>query len=382
MRILYNHRIVSKDGQYVHLEELVMAFRRAGHEVIVVGPSILENKEFGSEGGIVNSLRKVLPSVFCELLEFAYSLFAYIRLRRAASRAKPDFIYERYNLFSPAGTWVSKNLCIPLVLEVNAPLYEERARYTGIGLKRLALWSQNYVWRNADAVLPVTAALAKIVRDAGVQEDSITVLHNGVVLEKFAGLRRTADVKKTAAGEYGVTFGFVGFIRDWHRLDSVIQAMVEQELAQMTLIVVGEGPARDQLEALAQELGLTDRVFFFGLVQRLDLLEIMADFDVALQPHVVSYASPLKLFEYMAMGLPIVAPNTANINEVLTHEENAFLFEPGDCEGLRKALVRLATDKHLREALGQSAIKRLQSGGFTWDDNAQRIDQIATALRN
>ena len=382
MKILYHHRIASKDGQYVHLEELVAALRRAGHEVILVGPTVVDASDFGSEGGFIHSLRKALPQFVYEILEFAYSGVAWWRLRRAAMRHRPDVIYERYNLFFPAGIWVSKQLRIPLILEVNAPLYEERMKYGGISLDGLAHWSQNYAWRNADVVLPVTSVLAGMVAASGAESDAIAVVHNGVVLERYDGLPERDAVKKRFGIDGSVTLGFVGFIREWHRLDIVIEALRDQALADASLLVIGDGPAREALQEQAQRAGLNDRVVFTGLVQRTDLIETMAAFDVALQPHVVSYASPLKLFEYMAMSLPVIAPDTPNIREVLTHGEDSLLVPAGDQQSMHDALVRLVRNDDLRVRLGRGARLRIESGCFTWDNNARRVAEIATRLKS
>ena len=380
MKILYHHRIASKDGQYVHLEELVAALRRAGHEVVLAGPKIVDSGAFGSEGGSFASLRNALPQFAYEVLEFAYSVVAWARLFRAARRFRPDVIYERYNLFFPAGIWVARQLGIPLILEVNAPLYEERARYGGIRLSRLARWSQNYVWCNADAALPVTSVLADMVAAAGADRGAISVVHNGVVPERYADLPERSAAKRELGIGRGITLGFVGFIREWHRLDTVIDALRDSALADANLLVVGDGPARKALENQAQQAGLGERVRFTGLVQRSDLINTMASFDVALQPHVVSYASPLKLFEYMAMGLPIVAPDTDNIREVLTNEEDSLLVPVGDRDAIHSALVRLVQDEALRSRLGEGARTRILSGGFTWDKNASRVAAIAADL--
>ena len=380
MKILYNHRIASKDGQYVHLKEMVDALRRAGHEVQLVGPDIVDSADFGSAGGIVGSLKRVLPQLFYEILEFAYNVVAWVRLYRAARRHRPDVIYERYNLFFVAGVWVSRQLDIPLILEVNAPLFEERARYGGISLSRLARWSQQYVWRNADAVLPVTSVLAATVVAAGADCGSISVIHNGVVLDRYDDLPDRPEAKKRFGLEGGVTLGFVGFIREWHRLDYVIDAMCDSALADANLLVVGDGPAREALQRQADQAGLGARVVFTGLVSRADIIGTSAAFDIALQPHVVAYASPLKLFEYMAMGLPVIAPDTPNIREVLTHDQDSLLVPPGDRTTMYDALVRLVQDQELRTRLGEGARSRIETGGFTWDNNARRVAAIAAEL--
>src|SRR5260221_8809720 len=98
MRILYSHRVQSHDGQSVHIEELVTAFRQAGHEVLVVGPRFYEKADFGGESSLVAAVRRILPAAVAELAEILYNIPAYLRLRRAYKRIVPDFVYERYNL--------------------------------------------------------------------------------------------------------------------------------------------------------------------------------------------------------------------------------------------------------------------------------------------
>ena len=160
MRILYHHRTLSKDGQAVHIEELIAALRRAGHEVFVVGPTAHANAEFGSDGGLATRLRALLPRWIAELIELAYSVVAFTRLWRAWRTFRPDALYERYNLFMLSGAWLRALTGIPYGLEVNAPLALERNRTAGLAWLKLAQACERYVWRRADAVFPVTAVLA------------------------------------------------------------------------------------------------------------------------------------------------------------------------------------------------------------------------------
>src|SRR5690242_7790158 len=122
MRILYSHRIQSRDGQSVHLEELVAALRADGHELLVVGPALYRQAAFGGESGWVRVIRTRLPSWVGALAEIAYNVPAFWRLWRAARQFQPELIYERYNLFYLAGTWLARSRRVPLFLEVNAPL--------------------------------------------------------------------------------------------------------------------------------------------------------------------------------------------------------------------------------------------------------------------
>ena len=99
-----------------------------------------------------------------------------------------------------------------------------------------------------------------------------------------------------------------------------------------------------------------------------------------LQPHVVAYASPLKLIEYLALGRAIVAPATTNIEEILTHGESGLLFDPGDTDAFAEAVVRLANDTTLRERLGQAALALLRERNLTWRHNAERVVELFRRL--
>ena len=170
MKILYHHRTASKDGQAVHIDEMITALREQGHEVRVVAPAPAadEGAAMGGEVGWVQRLRRHLPQAAYELLELAYTLVAYSRLRKAAREFRPDVLYERCNLFLLSGLMLKRRLGLPMLLEVNSPLTDERLRFGGLGLPGLARWSEHAVWRGADVVLPVTQVLADSVAAGGV----------------------------------------------------------------------------------------------------------------------------------------------------------------------------------------------------------------------
>jgi glycosyltransferase involved in cell wall biosynthesis len=106
----------------------------------------------------------------------------------------------------------------------------------------------------------------------------------------------------------------------------------------------------------------------------------VAAFDIALQPAVVDYASPLKLFEYMALGRPVVAPAQPNIMEVLTDGEDSLLFDPQDPRGLGSAIERLWQDAGLRQRIGEAARRTIESRRLTWADNAERVTELFSGL--
>ena len=385
MRILYHHRTASKDGQAVHIEEMIEALRGLGHEVRVVAPAVGGEGEGRMGGGVgwVHRLKAVLPRALYELMELGYSLVAYRRLMAAAREFQPDAIYERYNLFLLAGVMARRKLGLPLLLEVNAPLVHEREQHSGgLSLKRLGRWAEGVAWRGADAVLPVTAVLAGHVKAYGVPPERIHVLHNGINHAHFASAPEP-EAAKAALGLQGrLVLGFTGFVREWHGVDRIIDWMATPDAPpQAHLLMVGDGPVRAALEAQAARLGLSARVGFTGVVHRDAVPAHVAAFDIALQPAVTPYASPLKLIEYLALGKAVVAPATPNLMELLTHEVNALLFDEHQPGGLEAALTRLCGDAALRERLGRGSAQTIDRLDLTWTGNARRVEALARAAR-
>ena len=369
MKIIYHHRIASKDGQYVHVAEIINALRQLGHEVIIVAPNIAESSDFGSDGGWVDLLKAKLPKAFYEVLEFSYSFYAFFKLCKAIIKHKPDAIYERCNLFLPAGIWAKKLFKLPLQLEVNSPLYQERKKYGGIALDGLAKWSETYVWKNADKVLPVTHVMASYIKTVGVPEANITVIPNGVNTAIFTP-KNTANRAQRFEGKLVV--GFVGFCREWHKLDEVLELLAGGKREDVFFLLVGEGPVIPELKAQAKALGFKKQFETTGLVKREDMPYWLDQMDIALQPAVTPWASPLKMIEYLAKGLAIVAPNSDNIKELLS-DENSVLFNENELDQMLIKIHLLIENSQLREKLSINAQQTITQLSLSWVGNAGKI---------
>lgn len=382
MRILYHHRTASKDGQAVHIEEMIEAMRAEGHDVRVVAPEIGDPGKMGAEVGWVNRLKCALPKSIYELLELAYSVHAYRKLKAAAEEFRPDFIYERYNLYLLAGAMLARRLGIPLLLEVNAPLVFERSRHSGgLALPALAKWAERKAWRAADRVLPVTQVLASYVTEYGVPNERIAVIPNGINKDHFNSAPDPAAAKASLGLDGRLVLGFTGFVRDWHGVDRVIDWMASKEAPDNAhLLVVGDGPVREALEAQATRLGLASAVTFTGVIHRELVPAHVAAFDVALQPAVTSYASPLKMMEYLVLGKPIVAPRVPNILEILEDGQNAAMFDENVSGSLERTLTQICQDRDMRGRLAVNARETIDRLQLTWIGNARKVTALAADL--
>jgi glycosyltransferase involved in cell wall biosynthesis len=381
MKILYHHRIAALDGgEAVHIAELISALRGLGHEVITIGHVDMEAERPTGGPRVIDAVPRGLPKFLREPLELGYSLLAYHRLRQACLTHKPDILYERANLFLLAGAWIKRKFGLPYLLEVNAPLYQERNSHGGIALKRLARWSEETAWRAADYVLPVSNVLADRIRSAGVPEAQIVVVPNAVNLERFSAPLDGAEAKKRLGLEGRTVLGFAGYLRVWHRLDRVLDLLERDDDNNLHFLVIGDGLGLSALRRQVQLRGVSEHVTFLGSQPRDDMAGLISAFDIALLPGVTAYASPLKTYEYMALGRAIVAPDTPNIREILSHGETALLFDPDSTTAFGQAIGRLCHDPALRNMLGTSARATIVDQGLTWENTARRVVALAKRL--
>ncbi|MEM7570922.1 MAG: glycosyltransferase family 4 protein [Pseudomonadota bacterium] len=370
-KILYHHRTASRDGQRVHIDEMVHAWKAAGHEVVMVEPGAASDGAMGKTSGLIKTLKSYLPGALYELAELIYSIPAYVKLYAAYRRERPDFLYERYQSFMLAGRWLAKTTGIVFLSEVNAPLTQERQSHGTLKLPGLAGACDGLIWRAADQVLPVTQVLAGYVTEKGVPAERITVIPNGANMDLLSKAPSVDEAKETVGLAGATVLGFTGFIREWHGIDRVLPLL--EARPETALLVVGDGPARASIEAQAKERGVDERVHFTGFVERADVPRYVAAFDVALQPDVVEYASPLKLFDYLGLGKPVVAPDTPNIREVLTQGDNALLFDAADEEAFTRCVDALLADPQLQARLSDASYATIAKGGYKWRKNAARV---------
>lgn len=380
LRILYHHRTAASDGMRVHIDEVIKALRDRGNLVEVVGPSADGAGGKSKLEGLADLLRRLLPASLFELLELAYNISAYRQLMHAVQTFQPDILYERYNLYLLAGLRLKRRHGLPMILEVNSPLAEERAAFGNLRLRAVAERCETALWKCADAVLPVTQVLADIVARKRKTDAGIHVVPNGALLEMSAEVTAVEQLRaQFGLKSSDVVMGFVGFVRAWHGVGWALDALTSLP-ANTHLLIVGDGPGLPALEARAAELKITDRVHFAGRVPHRLIPAHIELFDIALQTAAVAYASPLKLFEYMAHGRAIIAPNQPNIREILEDGLNAILFEADSESSFHAALTQLCTDAALRQKVGRQARLTVEERPLTWANNAARIESLGRKL--
>lgn len=363
MNLLYVHRTRAAGVEGVHIGQIVRCMRLLGHRVDMLSPvgDFIEHispvrTEAPATGKRLHGLGSKLPELLFELLELAYSAKASVEATRRYRQGAVDAVYERYAIFGFAGLWLSQRRGVPHVLEVNytslTPLVRPRSRV----LKPLAKWLDGFMFRRATHLMAVSSYLKQhLVEEFGIDASRISVVPNAADPAVFDPAR----VAALAAGALpeGPIIGFVGGFYHWHGLGLLLQAFkaIAERFPQAHLVLIGDGPMRADLVRQVQELGLGDRVLMPGKIAHADLVPYVARFDIGVMPDSNLYGSPMKIFEYMAMAVPVVVPDYAPLTDVVVDGVHGKVFERRDVAAMAECLAELLRDGAVRRRMGHNA---------------------------
>jgi len=363
-------------GCSVHVQQVVAALRRAGAEVELFAARLDGQAPTALRGVPVEPLP--CPREDDRAQREQASLAANAALETALARRGPfDLVYERYSLWSFAGMEHARGAGAVGLLEVNAPLVEEQATYRGLVDREAAERVASRAFGAASALLAVSNCLARRLAQHPATHGRVHVVPNAVDPDRFpAGLPPARP-----AAEGGFTVGFLGSLKPWHGLALLAEAFarLRERRPASRLLVVGDGPGRAAFESALAARGAREATELTGPVPPEAVPGLLASMDVAVAPYPPQaefYFSPLKVYEYMAAGLPVVASRIGQIEEAIRDRVDGMLCPPGDPEAFAAALLRLAGDPGLRSRLGQAA-RRAVLAERTWSGVAERIIGLA-----
>jgi glycosyltransferase involved in cell wall biosynthesis len=284
------------------------------------------------------------------------------------------FVWQRHDLFHMAGIKLARDLDVPSVVFVPATLVWESAQWE-VRRPGWASWLERFgeapALRSADLVACGSDVVAEQVHRLGVRDERILITPTGVDLNLFEPRAGGSALRKELGLQEKFVVGWVGSFRRFHALEQAVDAVARIENA--VLLMVGDGPERARIRRLARDRGVTYK--FTGTVPHAELPDYLGAMDVALvlaTPGQVFHYSPLKLAEYLAAGLPVVAPRVAQLADRLTDDVDAVLVPPGDAQALAAALQNLNDDIARRERLAKSA-RAAAEARWSWDHEIRRI---------
>jgi glycosyltransferase involved in cell wall biosynthesis len=211
----------------------------------------------------------------------------------------------------------------------------------------------------------------------------VAVIPNGVDPSRFDGTDGADAAARTARRHRPPTVGFVGTFKPWHDLDTVVDvaaALADGRGESPRLLLVGDGPELARIRDRITALGLAETTETTGAVDADEIPGLLSRMDVALAPYTrdEQYFSPLKVFEYLAAGVAVVASRIDGLSGDLVDGREALVVEPGDRPSFVAAVQRLCTDRDLACALGRRG-RAAARQRFCWDQTVDRILGAANA---
>ena len=305
-----------------------------------------------------------------------------------------DLIHERFNLLALGGVWASKKLGIPFVLEVNADLLQQR-KFKGTperGLRRVfAVWATRRCFDAAAKIICISPDLRDHLHNEWkIQDSKLSVLPCAADVEAFTPNPNPDRLRRRLGLTSEEVVMWVGGFYPWHDLDLLLDSfsLVRAKFPRVKLVLVGDGQTRPLVEGKVQRGGLQQSVIFTGAIAHGDVPEVLSIADIAVVASAPVPASrggtgtPLKLFEYMAAGKPIVATALNQATEVIEDGQTGLLVEPGNADRFAEALLSLLKDPKERVRLGQNA-RQQAIERYSWTEYTKRLEEVyRSVLRN
>ena len=378
MRILYaaiDQTVPGTVGGSVHVQGAAEALAGRGHEVHVLA----------SRGtGAVPTRDGVhwiwmRPPFGAQTLRWTRTP-AVVRLAR---EIRPDVVIERYYNFGGEGIAAGRAVNATTVLEVNAPVVDFPGSRKAMVDKALLIEPMRRWRERLCAAADLIVAPAAAILPPATPPAKVLTLEWGADTDRFH-----PDAAPRPARSSGLVAVFAGAFRSWHGAIALVRAVRALHAAgrrDISAELIGDGPELARTREAARGV---EGITFLGAIPHDQVPAALARADVGVAPFDLAahrplslgfYWSPLKIFEYMATGLPVVAPAIDRIPALVGHEREGILYEPGAADGLAGALERLS-DQALRTRLGLAARERAVRE-YSWTAHAAALESAIRRVR-
>ena len=375
MRILYvasDQTLPGETGGSVHVHEVSRELGKRGHEV----HAVVQDRGKGdtaADGYSIHRIRWSPPHRF-------FRFRARPRIAALIDRLKPDVLIERYYNFGGEGVLAAETARIPSLLEVNSPVVDHRgslkAMLDALLITRPMRAYRERLVRSASALIsPIKEIVPEFAR-----EKTHTVTW-GANVEAFQPARRSESLRQSWGATPQTCVGlFSGSHRPWHGVKTLLGAARRLKDRSDVIFVLAGG---DHEGAATDFHGR-----FLGRVPYRDMPEVTASADLSVAPYDRSrlrslelgfFWSPLKIFEALASGVPMITLDIAPLNDIVRDGREGVFFKENDSSDLARVISSLADDRPRREAMGIGARERAPR--FSWEAHAAQIESILRGLK-
>lgn len=375
----------------IRVENEARALISAGHEVHLISP----NTEMNSCEEIIDDIYvHRLPNVASSFKkhEFLWNVpfpFNPIWIRKIVSIVRKHNIEVLHVHDLPLVALcivLGKIFKIPVIFDMHEN-WPEAMKLWGYDMFYLpAKVLEHFSIRFADLIIVVVDEQKERLLDLGVPENKISVLMNTVVLEMFNDKSISQELYSELRSIYENNFviSYIGGFNNGRGIDILIQAMphVIENIQNAHLLLVGDGRIREELENLTETLGISKNVSFVGWIDLDDVATYIAVSDVCVIPHYtnphIDRTIPHKLFQYMAMGKPIVSTDARPLKRIIEAEQCGIVVPSGDAVAMAEAIIKL-NDKILATTYAENG-NHSALDKYNWNITSHELCEIYNNL--
>ena len=387
MNILYSglEDLSKPCAQRTHVSEIVNNFAKLGNDVHLIA---LKKGDLKLHSNV--KFYKIFPIINKRFLSLATLNIQKIHIKslikKIIKKEKVDVIYERDNAFD-YGIKIGKKLGIKTVLELNGVSSQE-AKSQGLSKEQVRMINSNELDRikYADKIIAVTDGIKEYYSSLGVAKSKFKVISNGVNTSLFKPMDKNSCRKNLGFGDFPI-IGFIGSFRPYQGLEYAIKMMpyVLKAIPQARLVLVGDAgkynnfqfhPTIDELKNLAKNEGVLDNIFFTGRIEH-DLIPFYINAsDVCISPLTlrrnVGGGSPLKIYEYLSCGKPVICSSVKNVKEIIQKFNCGICVEPDNLRELAEKIVFLIKNQKMLDMFGNNGRKAVLTD-FSWESIAAKL---------
>lgn len=370
-------------GSTIKAIELMRSLGKLGHDVSMNWRK-KQPSETNANGSVLDQgpVKKFLAQYLHDPKQFI-SNFGYIPGDiRILRKEKPDLLISRLDMYSFSSIIAAKYLGIPVIIEADAPMvYEARTFHSKFkGIPGLAEFVERKNFDLSDAAFCVSNDARNHFINERNATDQLKMISNGVDTERFTP-EIDVELKRSLGFTDEIVVGFAGSFHYWHGVDNlakVIQLTLNENPNIRFLLMGQGGPMQKMLqEALAVD-EYKNKVTFTGRIDHDKISPYLAILDIVLAPYPqldFFYYSPVKVYEYMACGRPVIASRLGQISELITDGETGFLTTPGAINEIVDLVLNLSNDKNKRLEVGAEARKYIEQN-HTWERKARELESL------
>lgn len=367
-----------------HIRETVSWFSKLGNEVHFFNPNIIQ-PEFDAPVKL-----HLIPIINIPIIKWlSFDVFAFFSLLFNSIIRRPTVIYYRESS-SLVPFFISKLLSVPLLIEVNGWVLAELEEY-GYSKFKLMLFRlfQELNYRNATLLVPVSEGLKKlIIKHYRIPSNKIFAVNNGTNPEKYKPIPVDYARKTTGLNKNDQIIGFIGGCYPHHGVQHLINAApgILSELPQVKFVVAGDGAMLESWKALAEKRRVDKNFFFLGNVPFEMAPYYINSYDICVAPWDIELVgnvglSPMKLYDYMACGKPIVSSNIFGVKEILDSNNAGITVDVKNPKQFARVLIDLLNSPEKCKTIGENALKTVRSN-YTWEQTSRKVINLIKLFDN